>query len=455
MRLQSVFHERKGCPLLRIRLVSFLLILLLLPVIPAQAAASISLEPGDLELKYSFYLPDERFVLLSYSAPQENGKMVLYSEDGNFEGVISLRYSQAGGKVSVTAENLRNERQLAKGNIKLGAAPGYSKPRGKASGKVSSLTLEETTEGLKYSFACSGTDYMQLKVRNKQQSFTFPVYPQENGYYTGEVTLPLTYARTLSTVQVLSGSGTVMAEEKVRKGYEAPAAAERQEGRLSGVTVCIDPGHSEVGRPVLEPLGPGLEGKTAGTSGMAQGTITQRKESIVVLEISMKLRDELLRQGADVVMTRERQDQFLSNIERCDVAENAEADIMLRLHADTRASSNNYGFSIYAPLNSTYARAVAQPPEYRAMGELLIDAMKTSVGYALEDKYGYVHLSDDFVGNNWAKMVCFLVEMGFMSTPQEDYLLSAPVWQQWLAEGMAQGVYDIAVYRGWISQENP
>ena len=96
---------------------SFLLILLLLPVIPAQAAASISLEPGDLELKYSFYLPDERFVLLSYSAPQENGKMVLYSEDGNFEGVISLRYSQAGGKVTVTAENLRNERQLAKGNI--------------------------------------------------------------------------------------------------------------------------------------------------------------------------------------------------------------------------------------------------------------------------------------------------------------------------------------------------
>ena len=78
--------------------------------------------------------------------------------------------------------------------------------------------------------------------------------------------------------------------------------------------------------------------------------------------------------------------------------------------------------------------------------------MKNAVGYPLEDKYGFVTLSDQFVGNNWAKMTCFLIEMGFMSTPREDYLLSCPVWQQWLAEGMAQGVYDIAVYRGWVEK---
>lgn len=434
------------------RIFALFLVVILLPLSFAQAAASITLKPGDLELQYAFFLPDENFVLLSYSAPQESGKMVLYSEDGNFEGTLSLRYSQAGGKVSVKAEDLKNQRQLAKGSATLPAVKGYAKPKGKASAKVSNLSLEEMSDGLRWSFSCAGTDYMQVKVRNKQESFTFPVYPDESGQYSGEVTLPLTYARTLTTVQVLNGKGVVMAEAQERKGYQAPPAPEQQEGRLTGVTVCIDPGHSEVGKPVMEPLGPGLQGRTAGTSGMAQGTITQRKESIVVLEISMKLRDELLRQGATVVMTRERQDQFLSNIERCDVAENAGADIMLRLHADTRASSNNYGFSIYAPLNSTYAREVAEPPEYRAMGELLIDAMKTGVGYELEDKYGYVHLSDQFVGNNWAKMVCFLVEMGYMSTPQEDYLLSAPVWQQWLAEGMAQGVYDIAVYRGWVEK---
>ena len=78
--------------------------------------------------------------------------------------------------------------------------------------------------------------------------------------------------------------------------------------------------------------------------------------------------------------------------------------------------------------------------------------MKSSVGYALEERTGRVTLNDQFVGNNWAKMPCFLVEMGFMSNPQEDLLLSTPAYQQLLAEGMAQGVYDIALYRGWVGQ---
>ncbi len=391
-------------------------------------------------------------MFFSYSTPGESGKIVLYSENGLFEGVIPLRYSQAGGKVSVTVEKLGIERQLASGTVKVPASPGYTAPRGKASAKVTGLTLQETTEGFLYSFSASGSDYMQLRVRNKQESATFPVFPGEGGLFSGEVTLPLTYARTLSTVQVLNGKGIVMAEEQVRKGYQAPPAPERQSGRLDGVTVCIDPGHQENGHLVSEPLGPGLEGRTTGTSGMAQGVLTMRKESIVVLEIGMLLRNELLRQGAQVVMTRERQDQFLTNQERCQVADDAGAHIMLRLHADTRANNTKMGFSVYAPLNSTYARAVAEPSEYRVMGELLIDAMKTRVGLPLEDKYGFVQLSDQFVGNNWAKMVCFLVEMGYMSTPREDYLLSSPVYQQWLAEGMAQGIYDIAVHRGWVAQ---
>lgn len=429
-----------------------LLLLLLLPCSCAFAATGINLTSGECEVSYSVDLPDQDFLLLSFTAPQESGKMVIYAPDGHFEGEISLRHSQAGGKVNLTITTLDGKRQLAAGSINLHAASQYKKASGKASGKVTDLQLEETAAGLRYSFSCAGTDYLLLKVRSKQETAVFPVYPQENGRYAGEIEMPLTYARTLITVQVLSGKQTVLTEAQARKGYEAPAAAERQEGRLSGVTVCIDPGHQENGRMVTEPLGPGLQGSTSGTAGMAQGVETQRKESIVVLEIGMLLRDELLRQGATVVMTRESQDVFHTNQERCQIAADAGADIMLRLHADTRQVSTKLGFSVYAPLHSDYAKAVADPPTYRAMGEMLIDDMKNRVGYALEDKYGTVTLSDQFVGNNWAQMTCFLIEMGFMSTPREDYLLSQPVYQQWLAEGMAQGVYEIALYRGWITE---
>ena len=430
-----------------------LIFLLLLPCSCAFAASqAIDLKPGECTVSYSTDLPDQDFLLLTFTAPQESGKMVIYGPDGHFDGEISLNHSQAGGKVKINMTTLDSKRQLASGSAALPAASNYKKPSGKASGKVTDLQLEETISGLRYSFSCPGSDYLLLKARSKQETAVFPIYPQEDGRYSGEIDMPLTYARTLITVQVLSGKESVLAEAQARKAYEAPAPADQQEGRLSGVTVCIDPGHQENGHLVKEPLGPGLDGATTGTAGMAQGTETQRKESIVVLEIGMLLRDELLRQGATVVMTRERQDQFLTNQERCQVAADAGADIMLRLHADTRQSNTKLGFSVYAPLHSDYAKAVADPPTYRAMGEILIDAMKTRVGYSLEDKYGLVTLSDQFVGNNWAQMTCFLVEMGFMSTPREDYLLSHPVYQQWLAEGMAQGVYEIALYRGWISE---
>ncbi len=434
------------------KLIPMLLLLLLLPCCHACSDAGIEMTAGECAVSYSVDLPDHDFLLLSFTAPNETGKKVIYAPDGLFEGEIALRYSQAGGKVKLTINTLDGKRQLASGTAALPAASDYQEAKGKASGKVTDLRLEETLGGVRYTFSCAGTDYLLLKVRSRQETALFPVYPREDGQYSGEIEMPLTYARTMITVQVLSGKQTVLTEAQARKGYEAPPAAERQEGRLSGVTVCIDPGHSENGRMVNEPLGPGLQGSTSGTAGMAQGKETQRKESIVVLEISMALRDELLRQGADVVMTRETQEQFLTNQERCQVAADGGADIMLRLHADTRAGSTKQGFSVYAPLHSDYAKAVADPPAYRAMGEMLIDALKTRVGYALEDKYGLVTLSDQFVGNNWAQMTCFLVELGFMSTPREDYLLSHPVYQQRLAEGLAQGVYEIAQYRGWITE---
>lgn len=434
------------------RLLPLVLALMLLPAFPALAAVQVDVTEMDGGFHYAFALPGEEFALLDYSAPQEKGSMVLWSENGAFEGDVALRCSQAGGALKVTVKNL-DERTQGEAKLTLAKDPAYAAPTGKSTVKVTNFVLKETGEGIAYSFLAPGSDFMMLCVHSKQETYTFPVYPQdETGLYQGEIVTPLTYPRSQITVQVQTAKGLVQEEEKARKGYQAPDPAEQREGRLSGVTVCIDPGHAENGQRVLEPIGPGLTGKTSGTSGMAQGISTKRMESIVVLEISMLLRDELLRQGANVVLTRTAQDGWLSNLDRCQVAEDAGAQIMLRLHGDTRESHTKLGFSVYGPLNSTYARAEAEPKVYRAMGEMLIDDMKRAVGYALEDKYGIVHLNDQFVGNNWAKMTCFLVEMGYMSTPREDYLLSHPVWQSRIAQGMAQGVYDIAVYRGWIAE---
>lgn len=435
------------------KLIPLLMLLLCLPLAALAASAELTLTAEEQAFTYDLTAEGNEFVVLIWEGKNETGRQTLYSADGHFEGRVELPYSPMGGKFTVTVQNLKQNRIVRK-TVTIPEAEGYEAPTGKANATVKTLTLEETPTGFKYSFTAKDTDYMMLYFRSKTQSATFPVYPvNEEGLYEGEIVAPLTYCRTLFTVQVRNAKGSVKKEATCRKAWAIPEAPEAQEGRLSGVVVCIDPGHQENGQYVKEPIGPGLPGATTGKGGMAQGTVTLRKEDIVVLETAMWLRDELIRQGATVVLTRDVQDVFHTNIERCEIAADAGAHIMLRLHCNNSSNKNKTGIQIYCPLNSDYAKAVASPEEYRLMGETLMNAMKDAVGYERKDATGITRLNDNYIGNNWAQMPCFLVEMGYMSNVGEDIKLATPEYQQMLAEGMAEGVYQIALIRGWVEAE--
>ncbi|MGM9933770.1 MAG: N-acetylmuramoyl-L-alanine amidase, partial [Clostridium sp.] len=47
---------------------------------------------------------------------------------------------------------------------------------------------------------------------------------------------------------------------------------------------------------------------------------------------------------------------------------------------------------------------------------------------------------DDMTGFNWSKVPVILVEMGFMSNPEEDKLLSDEGYQNKLAQGLCNGI---------------
>lgn len=430
------------------KLICLLMVLCCLPI-AAQAAVGMNITPYKMGFDYDITGAEE-WIRLTWKYGSERGMKTLYSPDGHFTGSIELPYAADGGRYTVAVENMKAT-QVAKTTVNVPQVAGYVSPSGYSNAKVQNLNLEETATGFKYSFIAENTDYMMLYFRSIQEEACFPVYPVDgSGRYEGEVVSDLTYARTLFKVEVRSGSGSTKKSGEVRKAYEAPEAPEQQQGRLSGVVVCIDPGHHENHQPFREPKGPGLSGTVNNSGGMAQGLKTLRKESIVVLETGMILRDMLIKEGATVVMTRHAVDDFITNIGRCDVAEQAGAHIMLRLHINMNDNRNKTGIQIYGPRNSDYAKAVADAATYRAMGEALLTEMKKATGLALEQKTGNVMLNDDYVGNNWAKMTCFLVEMGYMSNIGEDIKLATPEYQTMLAEGMVEGVYQIALMRGWL-----
>ena len=200
-------------------------------------------------------------------------------------------------------------------------------------------------------------------------------------------------------------------------------------------TVVIDPGHSAVVAEGTEPLGPGsTENKAADTSGTS-GTVSGLAEYELTLSVSQKLRDMLQDRGYTVLMTRESNDVPVSCIERADVANNAEADAFVRIHANGSEDSSVKGAMTICitPDNPFYPELYEQA---RALSDCIINKLSESAGCENDG----VWETDSMSGNNWSQVPATIVEMGYMTNPEEDALMATEDYQNKIVRGIADGI---------------
>lgn len=200
-------------------------------------------------------------------------------------------------------------------------------------------------------------------------------------------------------------------------------------------TVVLDPGHSAVVAEGTEPLGPGsTENKAADTSGTS-GTASGLAEYELTLTVSRKLRDELQDRGYTVLMTRESNDVPVSCIERADVANNAEADAFVRIHANGSEDSSVKGAMTICitPDNPFY-------PELYEQARALSDAIINNLSEATGCENDGVWETDSMSGNNWSQVPATIVEMGYMTNPEEDALMATDDYQNKIVRGIADGI---------------
>ena len=320
-----------------------------------------------------------------------------------------------------------------------------------AASPLQDLVLTGGDHQISYSFTLEGYDSAKISFITVTEKGEEIIYPNEDGVFSGTLIVANTYPASNVQVSIQSANGkkTFLNREKVRTLFVVTEpAAQAEEGRLKGVTVCIDPGHQTVGvGGKKEPRGPGLSG-TQSRAGQAQGVKTRRYEYIVTFEVAQQLRDALLAEGATVVMTKTDPEEYVSNVGRATVANDADADLFIRLHCNSNANSKHTGIVVYVPLHSDYAVAVADADTYLTYADALADAMTGTTGTK-----SHSIANDTYIASNWAMMPAFLVEMGYMSNPDEDVLLSDPDYQAKLIRGMVNGLYDVAVLRGVIPAE--
>lgn len=200
--------------------------------------------------------------------------------------------------------------------------------------------------------------------------------------------------------------------------------------RLQGFSVGIDPGHQAKQNSEKEAVAPGSKEMKAKVSSGTAGVRTGTAEYKVNLEISLKLRDVLEALGCTVYMTRETHDVDISNRERALMMNELGADIVLRLHCNGSSDKSANGIGLY--VNRTGAIA----EDSYAAAQAILPAMTEATGARADG----IFRRDTYTGLNWSEVPCILVEMGYMSNPDEDEKLGDPAYQQLLAEGMAEGI---------------
>jgi N-acetylmuramoyl-L-alanine amidase len=209
----------------------------------------------------------------------------------------------------------------------------------------------------------------------------------------------------------------------------------KKDAVLKGIVICIDPGHQKRANLKMEPLAPESSEMKYKVSGGTSGVITKIPENQLTLDVAMLLKTELEKLGATVIMTRDKNDVDISNVARAEIANAANADLNIRLHADGSTNSKSHGISMLIP-GSKYIKDKELLANSRKAGKDVLEAVIASTG---AKSIGLIERTD-LTGFNWSKVPSILIEMGFMTNPEEDRKLADNEYRKLIARGMADGV---------------
>ena len=225
------------------------------------------------------------------------------------------------------------------------------------------------------------------------------------------------------------------AEEEREERRKAEEAAYLAAHPGIGRTVVLDPGHSGVVAAGTVPLGPGSSQRKAADASGTRGRASGLAEYQLTMSICQQLRKALEDEGYTVILTHETNDVPIDCVKRAQVANEAHADIFVRIHAN---GSDNSGVSgamtiCITPGNPYYPGQYAAS---RKLSEILLDTYCAETDIQKQ----YVWETDSMTGNNWSEVPCTILEMGYMTNKYEDLRMADPEFQKTMVSAILHGI---------------
>ncbi len=193
----------------------------------------------------------------------------------------------------------------------------------------------------------------------------------------------------------------------------------------SSQTVCIDPGHpSEVGR---------------GTGGKK---ISEIKAAWTIAKL---LEAKLVKAKFKVVLTKDAEETFVKNKDRSKIANEAKANIMVRLHCDANEGG---GFAVYVPMQKGTSGGKTGPSEEvikasTEKGKLFHAELTKGLKGKLKDngllgdiKTAVGAKQGALTGSIFSEVPVVLVEMCCLTNAKDEEFMASKKGQEQMAEAL-------------------